>query len=137
MVHQRAFRFDLICDTAERIKALQILDARYAMQKAEEEEQRRRDMKAANERREADRVARQEYTKQMKDSIFQNLEEKTNNKKKIVELRDKLIADRLEQSRFSRAKEAENRRLAMEMRVSRAKEEVFKKEEEERLAVGY
>lgn len=126
----------MMCFLAERIKALQILDARYAMQKAEEEEQRRKDMKAAIERREADRVARQEYTKQMKDSIFQNLQEKTNNKKKIVELRDKLIADRLEQNRSQRAREAENRRLAMEMRVSRAKEEVFKKEEEERQAVS-
>ncbi len=90
------------------------MDAAYAQQKKHEEIQLRKMEKEAIIKREADRLSREQYTRQMKDSIFHNVETKINNKKKIREMRDKLIEDRLASFKNDKAKSTEDKRLAME-----------------------
>ncbi len=90
------------------------MDAAYAQQKKHEAIQLKKMEKEAIIKREADRLSREQYTRQMKDSIFHNVESKISNRKKVREMRDKLIEDRLVAFKNDKAKNTEDKRLAME-----------------------
>lgn len=122
-------------DEAERIHQLQLMDSEIAKQKKIQDEQNRLREKRARERRELERVQREEYTKQLKNSIISGLENKTEAKKKVLEIRDKNMQDRVEQTRREREQMLERRRQEKEQRLAKAKEDQQRQDEEDRQEV--
>ena len=123
-------------DEAERIHQLQLMDSEIAKQKKIQDEQNRLREKRARERRELERVQREEYTKQLKNSIISGLENKTEAKKKVLEIRDKNMQDRVEQTRREREQMLERRRQEKEQRLAKAKEDQQRQDEEDRQEVS-
>ena len=119
-------------DEAAEIKRLQELDQELAHQKMEDDVRNRLKEKQARERRELERVQREQYTKQLKNSIMSGLENQTEAKKKVLSIRDKTTEDRLEQTRRERDRFMAQKREEKETRLAKAREDLNKMDEEER-----
>jgi hypothetical protein len=111
------------------------MDAEYAKKMAEEKAAKAVRDKLHREQCEKERQMQSEYTKHMKDSIIGAIESKIDNRKKTLELRDKNIEDRMRESREMSSKQKADRSKDIEERLRKAKEEVLRKEEEDRLLV--
>jgi hypothetical protein len=74
-------------DEAAEIRRLQEMDSENARLKKEQDERERLRAKEHRERREMERVEREKYTKQLKNSIMQGLENQTEAKKKVLAIR--------------------------------------------------
>lgn len=107
-----------------------------AKRRAEERKANMLREKQMREKREADRVARDTYTKQMKESIIANVEHKLQQNKKIFEMREKLDDERVRETRERRDRELEERRRATEQRIAQAREEQRKHMAEVHKQVG-
>lgn len=90
-----------------------------------------------NEKREYDRIQREEYTRRLKESIFDHFEQKSNEKNRIRELRDKNLEDRLNMTKRQKAKFLEDQRQTAEMKLKKAKEDIAAQVEQNRLDVSY
>jgi hypothetical protein len=86
--------------------------------------------KENRERREADRVAREEYTKQIKQSILTGIENKMRNRKKMHDIREKNDEKKVKETRERRDKELEEKRKASEARLIQVREEKKRQLEE-------
>lgn len=124
-------------EEAEEVRKLQEMDRNLARQKKENDEINKQREKQARERREADRVQREQYTKQLKTSIMAGLDNKMEQKKRVLDIRDKNMEDRVEQTRRERDALLEQRRVEKERRLQKAREDQIKMDEEERAEVSH
>lgn len=122
-------------EEAEEVRKLQEMDRELARKKKENDEINRQKEKQNRERREADRVQREQYTKQLKTSIMAGLENKTEQKKRVLDIRDKNMEDRVEQTRREKERMLEQRRLEKEERLRKAREDQIRQDEEDRAEV--
>lgn len=89
----------------EEIRRLQILDKQLALEKKEIQIQNKLREKQSNEKKEFERVQREAYTKQLKNSIVSGIDNEIYTKKKMLEIRDKNTKNRLLQAKKERDKE--------------------------------
>ena len=80
-------------------------------------------------------MQREQYTKQLKTSIIAGLENKTEQKKRVLDIRDKNMEDRVEQTRRERERMLEQRRVEKEERLRKAREDQIRQDEEDRAEV--
>lgn len=118
------------------VRRLQEMDAAMAQEKKEREIMRRKMEKQRNEQREMERVQREQYTKQMKDTIMKGVNDQIDSKKRIQELRDKNTAQRLAEEKAARDKRLEDKHRAEEERARRVREETARRDEEERAMIA-
>lgn len=105
------------------LRARQEETYRDAKQRLEERKMNAIRERQMREKKEADRVARDTYTKQMKDSILSNVDQKLLQRQKLFEMREKIDEQRVKETKERRARELEEKRQASELRIAQARED--------------
>jgi hypothetical protein len=119
-------------ENLREIRRLQELDAVYAQELKEKEIQRRKLEKERNEQRELERVQRENYTRQMKETIVKGINDQIDSKKRILELRDKNVQERLDQETAERNRRNKERQEQEQARLEKIRLETLRRDEEER-----
>jgi hypothetical protein len=92
------------------VKYLQELDRLGAREKREKAASDKAKEKQFRENREMERVQRQAYTTQLKNSIVAGVENRIDAKKKMLEVQDKSTVSRLEMRRVEKERHAARKR---------------------------
>ena len=116
----------------QRIKELQIEEAKISRAKIAEKEKRLQKEKEGRERREAERLQRERMTKELKASIVAGMNAKADAKKKLQDMKTAESNARKQEQEEERKKNEAKRRRELEKRQELARAEALKKAEEER-----
>ena len=111
----------------ERIKELQVEDARLAREKMANHEKKLKKEKEGRERRERERLQRETYTKELKASIMKSMNQKADQKKKLNDLKEAESRQRKAEDEEQRKAEEAKRRRESEKRAAKAKNDAEKK----------
>jgi hypothetical protein len=101
-----------------------------------EKEQRKRD-KMLRERREYERVQRDKYTQEVKDSIMKSIEDRVENRRHMSQLRQKNNEDRVKEFFDRKNKEQEDRRNLLDKKIEQVNAEKERIAAEQRKAVSF
>lgn len=122
-------------DFMEEIKRQQAYDAVVAKQKAEDNVRKLKREKELREKREHDRVAREEYTRQMKKSIMGNIESKADTNRKMLEMKNALLQERRKDEKEAKEQRNAQRQKDEKEKAQKAKDDALLLEEQDRAAV--
>lgn len=122
-------------EAMQEVKKLQVMDAEEAVKKKERDHERKVKEKEAREKREKDRLTREEYTKQLKKSIMKSLEDKADARKRLSDLQTKESLDRVREAREQKEAELAVRKKELADKQLKARSDVVLSAEEQRQAM--
>lgn len=122
-------------EAAQEIKKLQAMDAEDAVKKKERGREHWLKEKEGREKRENDRLKREEYTKHIKNSIMKSLEDKADARKRLIDLQTKENEDRVREAREQKEAEQAIRKKELSAKQLKARSDVVLSAEEQRQAM--
>jgi hypothetical protein len=116
----------------QRIKEEQMKYAEQEMYAYEQRIRARHNEKLSFEKKEEERVARQQYTQQLKDSIVTRIDTQLHERKKASEVKEKYNEDRVQRLMSYKSREREQRKLELEQRIEQVQQERAKRDKQSR-----
>lgn len=110
----------------QRMEEIRLQQKDYHMQLMRQVEAQRENEireRQMREKRLADRVAREQYSQQMKDSILSGIESKMLNRKKMHDIREQNDEQRVKETKERKQRELYEKRRATEQRINQARED--------------
>jgi hypothetical protein len=106
---------------AIRIKQLQEMDAQEAREKMRKHEEKLKKERLGREARERDRLNREQYTKDLKETIMKQLNQKASQKQKLADMKAKESAERKAANEAERNRINNGRKRAQQARQEKAR----------------